>query len=92
MKASWICLGKSIFSGTFLGDFIFLKVLKYLFLIFIGVLENLLFVCDSEFHSFGLKVAYGEEEKITITINTVVLTIVQKYYFAIVPFKSRYSL
>ena len=83
MKASCISLGKSLFSIAFLGDFAFLKRIKYFFLIFMGVSENLWFVLDNEFHSLGLNVAYGEEEKIFIFDNTSVLTIVQKYYLAI---------
>ena len=82
MKASCISLGKSLLSSEISADFIIFKALKYLFLIFIGVSENLWFVLESEFHSSGLKAAYGEEEKIFITDNTFVLIIVQKYYFA----------
>ena len=57
-------------------------LLKNFFLIFIGVLENLQLALESEFHSFGLNVAYGEEDKIFISNNTSVLIIVQKYHFA----------
>ena len=57
MKASCICLGRSLISLEILEDFTFLKVLKNFFLIFIGVLENLLLTLDKEFHSFGLNVA-----------------------------------
>ena len=82
MKAICICLGRSLFSCTSLVDFTFLKVLKNFFLIFIGVLENLQLALESAFHSFGLNVAYGEEDKIFISNNTSVLIIVQKYHFA----------
>ena len=82
MKASCICLGKSLFSTTSSVDLLFLKVLKYFFLIFMGVLEYFKFLLDKEFHSSGLKVAYGEEEKIFISNNTSVLIIVHKYYLA----------
>ena len=44
-----------------------------------GVSENLQFFLDNEFHSLGLNVAYGEEEKIFISNNTFVLSIVRKY-------------
>ena len=82
MKASCICLGSSLFSCLFLVELTFLKGLENFFLIFIGVLENLQLALESEFHSFGLNVAYGEEDKIFISNNTSVLIIVQKYHFA----------
>ena len=82
MKASCICLGNLLFSSIFLLDFTFLKLLKNFFLIFIGVLENVQLDIESEFHSFGLNVAYGEEDKIFIFNNTSVLIVVQKYHSA----------